>query len=201
VDSASNRVWGAGSGSLDGSVVGLNGLTLDVRDLTATINSRASDGTYLDLTRLDLGDGQGYTETLVVPTGAGSVSLPLSTAVAQASTSDARLALGGNVLVHGGLSVTQRTVDVDIVPGGTIEDLGASLLDASISGGSLFFGAGASFDSATGTIDTANAAGFSASGVDAELAVIKPRKKDAGDKTSYFGLQASISSTDLTAFV
>src|SRR5262249_14772176 len=82
--------------------------------------------------------------------------------------------------LQGAFHVTGRTVDVDTVAGGPIEAPGASLLDVSISGASLFFGAGASFDDASGTINTANTVGFSASGVDAELALVKPVPASAG---------------------
>ena len=164
VDSATGRVWTAASGTLDAAIVGVSGLTLSASGLSATLNSTASDGTWLDLTKLDLGGGAGYNSTLSIPTGAGVDALALTTASASASAAEARVAIGDNVLAQGAFSVIERTVDVDTVAGGAIEDPGASLLDATISGASLFFGAGASFDTAGNTIDTANAVGFSATG-------------------------------------
>ena len=201
VDSATGRVWAAASGALDAAVVGVSGLTLSPSGLSATLNSTASDGTWLDLTKIDLGGGAGYNSTLSIPTGAASDALALTTASASASAAEARVAVGDNVLVQGAFSVTERTVDVDTVAGGAIEDPGATLLDATISGASLFIGAGASFDTVGNTIDTANAVGFSATGLDAELALVKPVAANAGDQTSYLGLQASVSDVSLSSFV
>ena len=165
---ANDRTWYAVKGTISGGIVGISGLTADVKDLTVDLNSRDdTSDTFLDLTQLDTDNDTTFADTLSV----GGVALNYTTAKASAGAVDSRLAVGGFVLAHGGFTLDRRLVDVDTDGTAGAELVDASLLRITLTGAGLFVGTGAAFDDATtpgdigdDTIVLTNAVGFDVAG-------------------------------------
>ena len=184
--------------NLNASVYGISGLTLSATGLSVSFNGRASDGSYLDLSKLNLSNaGTTFADPLTVNTGGGTMQPNFNTAAEHASVALASFGVGSFVLAQGGFSLDKSTVNVTdpAVAGGAATS--ASLLDIKVTNAAVFVGSGASFSAIDGSLDTTGAVGFSASGINFEGAVVKPVSNDAGDKTSFTGVQATVASVGL----
>ncbi|HWX09038.1 MAG TPA: hypothetical protein VNY33_03580, partial [Gaiellaceae bacterium] len=201
--SKGDQAWQAVTGTFDAGVTGITGLTASVTGMTVKYNSTAADGTWLDLTKLDLaGTALSYTDTLSIdPTtghvGTGTpVALDFSAPLASAHATIAQLSVGGFVAIQGGFDLTSTNVTVTdaSLNGGTAT--AASLLGLSVSGGDAFIGSGASFSGTT--LVHPGATGFYLGSASISFAVVKPLGDGVTtDQTSFIGLEASIGTADL----
>ncbi|TMD73457.1 MAG: hypothetical protein E6I81_04345, partial [Chloroflexi bacterium] len=195
---SNSKAWEVTDANLNASVYGISGLTLSATGLSVSFNGRASDGSYLDLSKLNLSNaGTTFADPLTVNTGGGTMQPNFNTAAEHASVALASFGVGSFVLAQGGFSLDKSTVNVTdpAVAGGAATS--ASLLDIKVTNAAVFVGSGASFSAIDGSLDTTGAVGFSASGINFEGAVVKPVSNDAGDKTSFTGVQATVASVGL----
>ena len=199
-------------------LVGLEDVPLEftAADVLVQINQASGDNgaaAPIVAQRLDWDQALAGNDPDLLPIFAIDPALLLTSVVELRASGTVAMNLVGFVLVNGGFAIEKRRINVDVDANNTFNpqavnspDLqDASLMTVTLSDVNLFVGVGGAFDD-KGTdsilddeIDKTNAIGFSVTGANLALAILKPSVVgvQAGDTRSYLALKATIASAGL----